>query len=99
MTTEPFASVSAGVKPWIYGFSLSLPVDVLWKRGYKVEEADRQGDAALLALGDKDKVQPEAGRDRASPCSRFRRADRIGWHGSRRGADHVSDLGARPSRP
>lgn len=52
LNVEKVTNAAAGVKPWIYGFSLSLPVDALWKRGYKVEEADRQGDAALLALAE-----------------------------------------------
>lgn len=49
---ENVTNAAAGVKPWIYGFSLSLPLDTLWKRGYKIDEAERQGDAALLALAE-----------------------------------------------
>jgi cobalt-zinc-cadmium efflux system outer membrane protein len=49
---EKVTNAAAGVKPWIYGFSLSLPLDTLWKRGYKIEESERLGEAALLALAE-----------------------------------------------
>jgi cobalt-zinc-cadmium efflux system outer membrane protein len=49
---EHVAKVEPGFKPWIYGFSLSLPVDTLWKRGYKIEEAERLSDVALLGLAE-----------------------------------------------
>lgn len=49
---EKVTNSAVGVKPWVYGFSLSVPIDTLWKRGYKIEEAARQGDAALLALAE-----------------------------------------------
>jgi cobalt-zinc-cadmium efflux system outer membrane protein len=49
---EKVTNAAAGVQPWIYGFNLSLPLDTLWKRGYKIEEAERQSDAALLALAE-----------------------------------------------
>lgn len=49
---ERAAKVEPGVSPWIYGFNLSLPLDTLWKRGYRIEEAERQGDAALLGLAE-----------------------------------------------
>jgi outer membrane protein TolC len=49
---EKVANAAAGINPWIYGFSLSLPLDTLWKRGYRIEEAGRQGDAALLGLAE-----------------------------------------------
>lgn len=52
VNVENVTNAAAGVKPWIYGFSLSVPLDTLWKRGYKVEEAERRGDAALLALAE-----------------------------------------------
>jgi outer membrane protein TolC len=49
---EKVTNPAAGVNPWVYGFNLSVPVDTLWKRGYKVEEAERQADAALLGLAE-----------------------------------------------
>jgi outer membrane protein TolC len=44
--------VEPGLTPWIYGANLSFPVDTLWKRGYKIEEADRESEAAALALAE-----------------------------------------------
>jgi cobalt-zinc-cadmium efflux system outer membrane protein len=49
---EHVAKVEPGLKPWIYGLSLSLPVDTLWKRGYKIEEAERLSDVARLGLAE-----------------------------------------------
>jgi outer membrane protein TolC len=49
---EKVTNAAAGVNPWIYGFSLSIPIDTLWKRGYKVEEAERLSDAAVLGLAE-----------------------------------------------
>ncbi|MBI3858486.1 MAG: TolC family protein [Planctomycetes bacterium] len=52
LNLEKVTNAAAGIKPWIYGFNLSVPLDTLWKRGYGIEEAERQGDAALLALAE-----------------------------------------------
>lgn len=49
---EHVAKVEPGFKPWIYGMSLTLPVDTLWKRGYKIEEAERQSEVARLGLAE-----------------------------------------------
>jgi len=46
------ANVEPGFKPWIYGANLSFPLDTLWKRGYKIDEADRASEAAALALAE-----------------------------------------------
>jgi outer membrane protein TolC len=46
------SNVEQGLTPWIYGANLSFPVDELWKRGYRVEEADRASEAAVLALAE-----------------------------------------------
>src|SRR5579883_1261174 len=46
------ANVEPGFTPWIYGANLSFPVDTLWKRGYRVEEADRLTEAGALALAE-----------------------------------------------
>ena len=46
------ANVEPGFKPWIYGANLSIPIDTLWKRGYKIEEADRTSEAAALTLAE-----------------------------------------------
>lgn len=39
-----------GVSPWLYGFDLRLPVDELWKRGYRIEAAEHLGEASRLEL-------------------------------------------------
>lgn len=44
--------VEPGLTPWIYGANLSFPIDTLWKRGYKVEEAERTSEVAALALAE-----------------------------------------------
>jgi outer membrane protein TolC len=44
--------VEPGLTPWIYGANLSFPIDTLWKRGYKIEEAERTSEAAMLALAE-----------------------------------------------
>lgn len=49
---EKVTNAAAGVSPWIAGFNLSLPIDTLWKRGYKVEEAERLTDAARWNLAE-----------------------------------------------
>jgi outer membrane protein TolC len=46
------SNLEPGLKPWIYGFNLSFPVDTLWKRGYRIEEADRMKEAASLGLAE-----------------------------------------------
>ncbi len=38
--------------PWVYGFSLNLPLDFLWKRGYRVEAAGYSASAARLELSE-----------------------------------------------
>jgi outer membrane protein, heavy metal efflux system len=49
---EKVTKVEPGLKPWVYGFNLSLPLDTLWKRGYRIEEAERLSEAAALALAE-----------------------------------------------
>lgn len=45
-------NVEPGFKPWVYGMNLSIPVDTLWKRGYRVEEAEHVSEGAALALAE-----------------------------------------------
>ena len=47
---EKVTNPAAGVTPWIYGFNLSIPIDALWKRGFKVEEGEHLSRAAVLGL-------------------------------------------------
>jgi cobalt-zinc-cadmium efflux system outer membrane protein len=42
---------SAPPTPWVYGLTLSYPVDTLWKRGYRIKEARRTTEQAGLDLG------------------------------------------------
>jgi len=49
---ERVTHVEPGFTPWIYGFNLSVPLDALWKRGYRIEEAERMSEAARLALAE-----------------------------------------------
>lgn len=41
-----------GTSPWLSGFDLSMPLDLLWKRGYRVEQAAHLTEAAILELGE-----------------------------------------------
>ena len=45
-------SVAPGVSPWVYGFNLQMPIDFLWKRGYRVDEARARSAGARLELGE-----------------------------------------------
>lgn len=45
-------STAPGVSPWVYGFNLQMPLDFLWKRGYRVEEARAKSQAARLELAE-----------------------------------------------
>jgi len=45
-------NVEPGFKPWIYGVNLSVPIDTLWKRGYKIAEADRGIEGGRLQLAE-----------------------------------------------
>jgi outer membrane protein TolC len=45
-------SVGPGVSPWVYGFDLQMPIDFLWKRGYRVDEARAKITGARLELGE-----------------------------------------------
>src|SRR5262245_16823559 len=45
-------SAGPGVSPWVYGFNLQMPIDFLWKRGYRVDEARAKIDVARLELGE-----------------------------------------------
>jgi outer membrane protein TolC len=48
---EKVTNPTPGISPWVYGLSLSVPIDTLWKRGYRIEQAERLGDQARLELG------------------------------------------------
>jgi len=45
-------STPAGVSPWVWGFNLQMPLDFLWKRGYRVDEARARTQGASLELGE-----------------------------------------------
>jgi outer membrane protein TolC len=45
-------NVESGLSPWVYGVNLSVPIDTLWKRGYKIEEAERGIEGAQLQLAE-----------------------------------------------
>lgn len=45
-------SVGPGVSPWVYGFNLQMPLDFLWKRGYRVDEARARTVAGRFELGE-----------------------------------------------
>lgn len=47
---EKVVNPTRGISPWVYGFSLSVPLDTLWKRGYRIEQAERLSDQARLEL-------------------------------------------------
>lgn len=47
---EKVINPTGGVSPWVYGFSLSVPLDTLWKRGYRIDQAERLSDQAKLEL-------------------------------------------------
>lgn len=38
--------------PWVYGLALNMPLDFLWKRGYRVLEAEHSAAAARLELSE-----------------------------------------------
>jgi outer membrane protein TolC len=42
----------AGVSPWVYGFNLQMPLDFLWKRGYRVDEARARTVAGRFELAE-----------------------------------------------
>lgn len=42
----------AGVSPWVYGFNLQMPLDFLWKRGYRVDEARARSVAGRFELAE-----------------------------------------------
>jgi cobalt-zinc-cadmium efflux system outer membrane protein len=45
-------STVPGVSPWVWGFNLQMPLDFLWKRGYRVDEARARTQGASLELGE-----------------------------------------------
>ncbi len=45
-------STAAGVSPWVSGFNLQMPVDFLWKRGYRIDEARARIEGSRLELGE-----------------------------------------------
>jgi outer membrane protein TolC len=47
---EKVTNPTKGITPWVYGFSLSVPLDTLWKRGYRIDQAERLTDQARLEL-------------------------------------------------
>jgi cobalt-zinc-cadmium efflux system outer membrane protein len=47
---EKVVNPTPGVPPWVYGLSLSVPLDTLWKRGYRIDQAEKLSDQARLEL-------------------------------------------------
>jgi cobalt-zinc-cadmium efflux system outer membrane protein len=45
-------STVAGISPWVSGFNLQMPLDFLWKRGYRIEEAQAKTRSARLELAE-----------------------------------------------
>lgn len=45
-------SVPSGVSPWVYGLSLQMPLDFLWKRGWRIDEAKARSQSARLELAE-----------------------------------------------
>lgn len=45
-------SAGSGVSPWVYGFNLQMPIDFLWKRGYRIDEARARITGVRLELGE-----------------------------------------------
>jgi outer membrane protein TolC len=46
------SALPAGASPWVYGAGLEMPLDFLWKRGYRIAETRAQIDVARLELGE-----------------------------------------------
>ncbi|HVR83084.1 MAG TPA: TolC family protein, partial [Planctomycetota bacterium] len=47
---EKVTNPTKGISPWVYGFSLNMPLDTLWKRGYRIDQAERLSEQARLEL-------------------------------------------------
>ncbi len=45
-------NAASGTSPWVLGLNLDIPIETAGKRGYRIEEAERLGAAARLALGE-----------------------------------------------
>jgi outer membrane protein TolC len=45
-------STPAGVSPWVYGLSLQMPLDFLWKRGYRIDEARAKTESVRIELAE-----------------------------------------------
>ncbi|MBV8880637.1 MAG: TolC family protein, partial [Planctomycetaceae bacterium] len=45
-------SAPFGTSPWVYGFNLQMPLDFLWKRGYRMDEARARSQGARLELAE-----------------------------------------------
>jgi len=45
-------SPEGGVSPWVYGFNLQMPLDFLWKRGHRVDEARARIAGSRFELGE-----------------------------------------------
>jgi cobalt-zinc-cadmium efflux system outer membrane protein len=45
-------STPPGVSPWVYGLNLQMPLDFLWKRGYRVDEARARTQGSRLELAE-----------------------------------------------
>ncbi len=45
-------STDLGISPWVYGFNLQMPLDFLWKRGYRIDEARARIEGSRLELGE-----------------------------------------------
>lgn len=49
---EKVLGSSGPPSPWVYGLNLNMPIDFLWKRGYRVEQAEHSAMAAGLELAE-----------------------------------------------
>jgi outer membrane protein TolC len=49
---ERVTNVLPGLTPWTYGFDFTVALDTLWKRGYRMTEAEQLREAARLGLTD-----------------------------------------------
>ena len=45
-------SPEGGASPWVYGFALQMPLDFLWKRGYRTDEARARIAGSRFELGE-----------------------------------------------
>jgi len=52
VTSEFVSNAAPDVHPWVFGLSLDIPIETAGKRGFRIEGAQRLGEASRLALAD-----------------------------------------------